>query len=338
MEQSGIPSAPKVSVIIPNYNHSLYLERRFQSIVCQTYSDFELLILDDASKDNSLEIIRDFARHYPARIIENKTNSGSPFRQWNRGVGEARGEYIWIAESDDEADSRFLERMVEVLDSNPNVVLAYCRSTRIDEEGQICKSPVPNWESRSWETDFINPGVKECADHLIWINTIPNASGVLFRKAAYLKAGGAEEGMRFAGDWITWCRILLQGDVAYTAEELNRFRLHGNSVRTTTASSLCSEEYYRVRVLLSQCIEVSPALSGELARTANEAAFWYLKSRDWPKVKELLWAALRHKVQLESFKLVFICFQVFLLTRFPSAYMVAKNILLFPAKCIRKAD
>src|SRR5207342_1807970 len=99
-----------ISVIIPNYNHAFYLKQRIDSVIQQTYSDFEIIILDDASTDNSRDVIEKY-RHYPKvkHIIYNESNSGSTFSQWQKGIELASGKYIWLAESDDVADSTFLE-------------------------------------------------------------------------------------------------------------------------------------------------------------------------------------------------------------------------------------
>src|SRR3984957_7238976 len=101
---------PKVSVVIPSYNHARFLRRRVDSVLQQTYQDFELILLDDCSCDNSREILSAYTGDPRARMEFNAVNSGSTFKQWNKGVRLARGEYVWIAESDDYSDTRFLER------------------------------------------------------------------------------------------------------------------------------------------------------------------------------------------------------------------------------------
>ena len=95
----------KVSVIIPNYNHAKFLKQRIDTVINQTYRDFEIIIIDDCSTDNSREIIEEYASRY--HFISgyfNTSNSGSPFTQWDSGVNKAKGEFIWIAESDDFAE------------------------------------------------------------------------------------------------------------------------------------------------------------------------------------------------------------------------------------------
>src|SRR5215472_5279718 len=131
-----VTGSPKVSVVVPNYNHARFLRQRLGSIVEQTYQDFELILLDDCSTDDSRTILEEYMHDARVRLEFNQTNSGNAFKQWNRGMTLAQGEYVWVAESDDYADPQLLERLVTVLDANPAVMLAYCRSWRVNEVDQ----------------------------------------------------------------------------------------------------------------------------------------------------------------------------------------------------------
>jgi glycosyltransferase involved in cell wall biosynthesis len=126
---------PVVSVIVPNYNHARFLSQRLDSILAQTFKDYELIVLDDASTDNSREVIERYAAKHPMRLVFNERNSGSPFAQWQKGAALATGKYLWIAESDDFADPNLLQTLISMLDQNPNVGLAYCQSRRVNAEG-----------------------------------------------------------------------------------------------------------------------------------------------------------------------------------------------------------
>ncbi len=152
--------APKVSVIIPNYNHARYLEARIESVINQSFQDFEVILLDDASTDDSKQIIEKYRGHPRVQIILNDKNSGSAFIQWRKGVGHSSGAYVWIAESDDIADLNLLETLVQILDANPDVVLAYCQSSYINENGEVTGSAL-TWtndlDAERWKHDFIEP-------------------------------------------------------------------------------------------------------------------------------------------------------------------------------------
>ena len=97
---------PRVSVVVPNYNHARYLPERLATIEAQAVEDVELILLDDRSTDESRAVLEKFAREtrLPVRTAFNDVNTGSPFAQWRRGAEMATGEYLWIAESDDAAE------------------------------------------------------------------------------------------------------------------------------------------------------------------------------------------------------------------------------------------
>ena len=241
---------PKVTVVIPNYNHARYLEKRIQSVLDQTYQDFEVIYLDDASPDNSNEVFAKFADDKRIRAVYNQVNSGSPFKQWNKGMREAKGEYVWIAESDDYADKRFLAELVARLDEHPAVGVAYCQSWEIDESDNVLgtiEKYVSDLDEQRWKKDFINNGKDECSRYLVFKATIPNASAVLIRRSVYEKVGGANEEMRISGDWMLWAKMLLNSDIAFVAEPLNYYRTHSGSVRSRTVKSgLLLEESCKV--------------------------------------------------------------------------------------------
>src|SRR5436190_5448850 len=120
-------SSPQVSVIIPNYEHGRFLRQRMDTVLGQTFDDFELIILDDCSTDNSRDVIESYRGHPRiSHIVYNQENSGSPFIQWRKGIELASGRWIWIAESDDYADLRFLEKMVNAANRNDRIGLVYC--------------------------------------------------------------------------------------------------------------------------------------------------------------------------------------------------------------------
>lgn len=212
----------KVSVIVPNYNHAKYLVERIDSILDQTFQDFELIILDDCSTDNSREIINEYASKYPGiRTIYNDTNSGNPFSQWNRGVAMAGGEYIWIAESDDVADMHFLEKTLREIGKSGSTGMVYCDTIVLNEEKRIRYKY--SERSRSKNT------VKKLTIRSMVENPIPNVSSVLFRKEAFLTGGGGDTVLKYCGDWALYQRILRSWDIVYLPEALSTFRLHDRS-------------------------------------------------------------------------------------------------------------
>jgi glycosyltransferase involved in cell wall biosynthesis len=260
---------PEVSIIVPNYNHGRFLEERLESIFGQTFQDFEVILLDDCSTDNSVEILKKYAGHPKVREFRvNDHNSGSPFKQWRQGIALAGGEYIWIAESDDYADKNFLATLVPALKSNPRLGLAYCQSKVVGENSEI----IGEYSSYSfscperWKNDFTNSGTDEICSYLLRINTIPNASAAIVRKAA-LADIIVPDNLKTMGDWYVWLKVLSRWNVFYTAKPLNCFRRSSQSTRQN-----CSFVGRQERIF--QAIE----LTGQLAREGALDAGSYRKA------------------------------------------------------------
>lgn len=224
-------ATPKVSIIVPSYNHGRFLRQRMDSILNQTYQDYEVVVLDDASTDDTPQVLQEYAKHPRVRLIFHPKNGGNVFRQWNAGVALARGDYVWIAESDDYADRRFLEELVTVLDRRSDVGLVKCRSTTVDADSRPMGNSTEHPISRDWSQDFIISGQEDCRLQLVHGNSAVNASAVLFRRHLYLDAGWAEESYRMCGDWLQWAKMMLKADFAYVAKPLNYYRYHGKTVR-----------------------------------------------------------------------------------------------------------
>ncbi|MGH9572514.1 MAG: glycosyltransferase [Candidatus Acidiferrales bacterium] len=228
----------KVSVIVPNYNHARYLPRRIESILRQSFQDFELILLDDCSTDESRSVLSRYADDPRVRLGFNDANSGSTFKQWNKGVRMAKGEYVWIAESDDYADEKLLGTLVRALDRDEHIVFAYCRSWHVDADGVVSGSGdrhLDVLDAQLWAADFVMDGREHCRKYSLRSPVIGNASGAVFRKSAYENVGGADESLRLCGDWKLWAAMALTGPVAYANARLNYFRYHSPTVRSATA-------------------------------------------------------------------------------------------------------
>lgn len=238
-----------VSVIVPNYNHAKYLNDRLESISCQTYKNIEIILLDDTSTDESLEVLEHFTRNEPrARLIKNKLNSGSTFKQWKKGLNRARGKYIWIAESDDSAHPEFLATLVARLNKNKNAMLAACCPLMTDLNGKGLGTP-KDWFSDiggdRWERDFSSVGRVEIANVFCVKNAILNASGVVFRNTPRL-SDLVDDSMRLCADWLLWVLLLDQGDIEYVGRQLNYWRQASSNARNRPAGELEWEEGSRI--------------------------------------------------------------------------------------------
>ncbi|MEO6731325.1 MAG: glycosyltransferase family A protein [Ferruginibacter sp.] len=225
---------PSVSVIIPNYNHARFLPQRIESVLEQSFRNFECIILDDASTDNSKTVIEQYAAQ-DARIAfyPSPANSGSPFIQWNKGVKLAKNDLVWIAESDDHCTPGLLQSLVDCHLQNPAIGLAYCQSNRMNEAGNITgswKTYTDDLDNGLFAENFTMEGTEFIKRFLVYKNVIPNASAVVFRKSFFNNAGYADESLKTNSDWLTWLKIGMQAAVSFVAHPHNMFRQHEASV------------------------------------------------------------------------------------------------------------
>lgn len=217
---------PKVSVILPNYNHGKYLDQRVESILGQHYDDLELIVLDDASTDNSLEVLEKYKSRPGFRtIVKNTSNSGSPFFQWKKGIEMAEGDYIWIAESDDFSDLNFLNNLVAALDKDQNLGVVFSSSSWVDKDGTIIHKPDHEKNKDSWAGNSL------IINELLIGNLIYNVSSSVFRKDLISKIDFDKIAtFKYAGDWFFWVQIMSNTKVARISKRLNFFRRHAENV------------------------------------------------------------------------------------------------------------
>lgn len=231
---------PTVSVVVPNYNYACYLDERLQSILNQTFQDFELILLDDASTDNSAEVLDKYKDNpHVSHIVVNEKNTGSPFRQWMKGISLAKGEWVWIAEADDLCELDFLETCVKQVNQYPNISVCMVASRFIDEKGDLLPEYADYWGNKKPNVLARSfPGKAYAAHNMYWNNCIINASGVLFRRFYAVKLyDSVFLTMRYSGDWVFWFQMLLQGNMVEVYKELNYFRQHTAKVSVEGVSS-----------------------------------------------------------------------------------------------------
>lgn len=264
-------SYPLVSIIIPNYNHAPFLKERIDSVLNQTYDNFEVIILDDKSTDNSKEVIEVYRSHPRiSQIVYNEENSGSTFKQWQKGFSLAKGEYIWIAESDDIAHPDFINAIMERMSDNPSIVLGFSSMIRINEKGEnLGRIPL---HTRGGET--IMGGRRFIKDNMIFGCHILNASSAIFRKDSLNRISQSYLSFKGSGDYQFWIEIALTGKIVKVNKELDYFRNHSNKVTPRSVSSgIQFEEVKRITTFLSK-----KGLLSQMTRTAV-AGFWLNKIR-----------------------------------------------------------
>jgi glycosyltransferase involved in cell wall biosynthesis len=215
----------EVSVIIPNYNHAHFLKQRIDSVLNQTFQNFELIILDDRSTDNSREVIESYAKHPKvSQIVFNTTNSGSPFLQWEKGINMAKGKYVWIAESDDWCEPSLLEVLLEGIKKDDECVISYCQMACIIEEDKI------KWQSYHRYLSQMVDSKTFIQDYLAVDVAIYNASMAIFRRDKFQYVSRDFTTFKFSGDRQFWIEMAMLGKTHISGKTLNYFRKHEKDV------------------------------------------------------------------------------------------------------------
>jgi len=219
----------KVSVILTSYNHAKYLRQSIESVLDQTYSDFDFIIWDDGSTDESWEIIQGFSDPR-IRAIRNKTDlRGSPIRSAFSKV--LTREYIAIHHSDDIWEPNKLEKQVAFLDDNPVIGAVFSNALIIDDNGALFTDEVhfyhqifnqPNRSRFEWLNYFFYRGNALCHP------------SVLIRKQCYLDCGLYRYGLGQIADFDMWIRLCLKYEIYVMSEKLVRFRIHSQEMNTST--------------------------------------------------------------------------------------------------------
>ena len=213
-------SPPRISVLIPSFNYAHFLPMAIESVLAQDFSDFEILISDDASTDDSAAVIRRYAARDPRiRFHLHPANIGM-VANWNWCLQQARGDFVKYIFGDDCLASRFaLGRMVAMLDAHPPATLAASARLVLDENGEV---------TGLWD-ELHKPGLHNGPQVVARClranrNLVGEPSAVMFRRVA---AGrGFDPTMRQIVDLEMWFHLLLQGDLVYSPEPLCVFRRH----------------------------------------------------------------------------------------------------------------
>ena len=265
------PELQTVSVVVPNYNYARHLEERLDSIFEQGYPVLEVIVLDDASVDDSTAVAhRTAAKHRRRiRLIENRENSGSVFKQWAKGIREAEGDLLWIAEADDVAEPRFLERLVGRVDMGREVRFAFSDSAQIDERGRRLGRSYASYcnelSDLDFSCDFELPSAEFLARGLAVKNSILNVSAVLFVRQHLLEALDLVEtdlpNWTIAGDWRLYIELCRSGGcVCYLAQALNLHRRHDQSVVGANGLEAHIAEATEIQRTAREVANLSPAV------------------------------------------------------------------------------
>jgi len=210
----------KVSVVIPCYNQGKYLEETIQSVLSSTYSDIEIILVNDGSTDDSLKIAKEIITRHPEIKLIDQPNAGVSSAR-NHGIEEAKGSIILPLDGDDLISPEYISEAVKILQSRPEVKVVYSQGIRFDESGQ------KEWNLKPFSRYQL------AMDNMIF-------HAAFFRKVDWEKAGKYSVEMRYMGreDWEFWIKMLKNdGEVIQLPFVGYSYRQTPTSKRKKTATS-----------------------------------------------------------------------------------------------------
>lgn len=214
-------SSPSLSVVMPTYNAAEYIERSLESILRQSFEDYELIIIDDGSTDGTIELIEkqeDDRIHLIQREDENGITSAL-----NRGIDETRGQYVARHDADDWSSPDRFDKQITYLESHPDVALLGTGAYLVDEDGQqISRRRV-----------LENPRVENLIEHNEFVH-----GSVMMRQDALADLGGYDERFVTAEDYDLWLRLADAYSVANIDEPLYQLRQHDESIYGSNLETL----------------------------------------------------------------------------------------------------
>ncbi|MBW1707097.1 MAG: glycosyltransferase [Deltaproteobacteria bacterium] len=214
---------PKVSIIIPTYNRAHLVERAINSVLNQTYCDFELIVVDDASTDNTQEVIKSIGDKRIRYIRHGANRGGSAAR--NTGIGLSEGKYIALLDDDDEWLPAKLEKQVNAFEEVSDKVGLIYTGSEVREEGNNAplKTYIPRFRGNVRNRLLMGP-------------TVCGSQSVLIKRECFSKAGVFDESLKSCQDWDMWKRISEDYDFDFVPAVLARTYLHSEQISSNFAS------------------------------------------------------------------------------------------------------
>lgn len=254
---------PRVSICVPCYNYAHYLQDAVQSILNQSFKDWEAITIDDASTDSTWEVMQGF-RDPRIVCVRHAQNQGN-IVTFNSAIARSTGEFIAILSADDLYQPNFLNRTVEMLEAHPDAGMVYTGWEMVDASGRTIREVTGMPHAQD--------GVYDELPFLLLGSYIPHC-GTLVRRRALDHVGVYDPTLIRAGDWDLWLRIASRYKVAFVSEALYQYRRHGGNMSVDPRTLLRTEQ--ELKLILERVLS-DASLPPELRETAGRARAYH----DW---------------------------------------------------------
>lgn len=281
---------PKVSVIIPTYNRADLLPRTITSVLNQTFKNFELIVVDDGSTDNTKHVVKDFIKQDKRVHYMYQENSGAPAGPTNRGIRLSNGKYIAILQHDDEWLEKKLEKQVHFFDKSTNKKLGFigCHALVVYKDGSSKIQKLKKYQNLT--------------QAFLCGNVIPYPSAVMMKKDSIHAVGLFDEKFKIADDWDMWLRMSLHYEFDFVDEVLFRYYIHGQNI-TQTASQL--KHAKEIKFLLLKHHGLYKKHPEILAKKLKMLGAFYIREGDTSHGRKYLYRAfVMHKTCTNAMSLI----------------------------------
>lgn len=283
---------PKISIVIPVYNGERYIAECLESIYQQTYSNFEIIVVDDTSTDATRAIVERLGDAYGRlRYIRNSQNLGTGGSR-NVGIREARADFVGLLDQDDRWYPNFLETQLNILDSNPDIDCLYCDFDFIDESSNVTDVSSGRYVCQG------EPSLNRIGIEAIWKGQTPMPSASIFRKSALFDVGLFSDGYL---DCVNmWLKFAVNHRYAETGLVLCSYRKHQEQKSTdgyrifltrTDAYQEAVRAYPKIRQLVGAKL-FADVMHHHLEGTGN---YWFWVKQDYKQAARFLWEAYCYK-------------------------------------------
>jgi len=268
-----------VSIVVTSYNHAAFLPQRMESLLAQTHSNIEILVVDDCSTDGSREYLLTWETHPKVSLYFLESNKGYVYTS-NYGASKAKGDYIVFAECDDFSEPNQIASLYQAITASNSVGVAWSCSNLTDEHGNFTGR---DFDIRSTtfqnycERDVLIPG-SQILKFMLHSSVVPNMSAALFKKSLFTRIGGLSDKYKLSADLDFWVRMAEISDFYYLKKPLNNFRTHFGTVRNLLGTSIQLIETIDIASRLRRRIKLT--FREKIALHFRLGNLWYYNARN----------------------------------------------------------
>jgi glycosyltransferase involved in cell wall biosynthesis len=303
----------RASIIVPAYNADAYIEQTLRSILQQDYSDFEVLVINDGSTDNTEVKVKIMAQQDARIKYIAQPNSGGPAKPRNAGIARAKGDYIFIFDADDLMLEGKLAQSIKYLDQFPEADLLFTNFSTIDESGHVLKQNFLDEYDTLWdlvggrEVDYCFLAPNKVSPALIKINFI-GTSGVAIRRKALEEQDRFNESLRNSDDRLFWMLFSMQHNFIFLNQILHQYRILPGSISNQGFIRRGPSKIQALKIVMARVKDKSlkTHLSKQIASDYASLAYGFKQKGDFKNQQKNAWYSLQYALNLKAIKLLIV--------------------------------